>query len=375
MKRFVVLIVCWMASAAAPAQTPPGFYPLGVPSGTQWGQARALSRDGGIAVGFGISDTVASFAPGYSWSLGTGRIDFGLQPGLPPASLAYGVSTDGATIVGYMGSQTPYPARAYRRTGTGPLEDLGGFGVYESSYAWGVSGDGQVVVGALGHEFGSGFSDQAFRWTSQGGMQALGFLPGTFDSEARSISRDGSTIVGRSGGGAFVWRESTAMQALPGLLGAGSIGIHARGANANGTVIVGNAIAPDTIAHMVRWVNGSTQDLGILSGSSYSRGEATSDNGLVIGGFSNVFPDVIATVWTPATGIVPLTDYLGLFNVSIPIGWTLNSIYAISGDGMVFAGEARSPAGVRQGFVAAVPEPPALALLVPALFMLAKRRR
>ncbi len=66
----------------------------------------------------------------------------------------------------------------------------------QNSEAWDVSADGTAVAG-------TGFSTkglEAFLWTSQGGMTALGQLPSTGDrmSFGNGISADGSTVVGQS---------------------------------------------------------------------------------------------------------------------------------------------------------------------------------
>lgn len=58
------------------------------------------------------------------------------------------------------------------------------------SVAYGISGAGTTVVG------GSNF--QAFRWTTAtpGSLEPLGFLPGGVSSAARGASADGSVVVG-----------------------------------------------------------------------------------------------------------------------------------------------------------------------------------
>jgi uncharacterized membrane protein len=78
-----------------------------------------------------------------------------------------------------------------------------------SSDAWGVSGDGSTIVG---QSYGN--QSRAFRWTSGGGMQALGMLsPLATGSQAIGASDDGSTIVGSIygplyGGQAVRWTSS-----------------------------------------------------------------------------------------------------------------------------------------------------------------------
>lgn len=72
-----------------------------------------------------------------------------------------------------------------------------------------ISSDGITIVGVgrSGNDQGTDLNE-AFRWTSEGGMQGLGFLPGGSFSNAFGVSSDGSTIVGwaagQEGGGAFL---------------------------------------------------------------------------------------------------------------------------------------------------------------------------
>lgn len=84
-----------------------------------------------------------------------------------------------------------------------------------SSEAYGVSSDGSVIVGRSGSTSGN----QAFRWTSAGGMVGLGEFPGgTIFAEAQDVSSDGSVVVGQSnsaiGTEAFIWDATNGMRAL-----------------------------------------------------------------------------------------------------------------------------------------------------------------
>ena len=61
------------------------------------------------------------------------------------------------------------------------------------SQARGVSNDGSVVVGLASSASG----DEAFRWTTGGGMVGLGDLAGGgFASDATGVSASGSVVVG-----------------------------------------------------------------------------------------------------------------------------------------------------------------------------------
>lgn len=369
MRALIIAGILGTSCAAASAQTP-GFWPMGMPPGTTQGWVTALSGDGTVAVGHN-GGGIPVAVPGFSWTAAQGRYDFGLEPGMPLQSGANGVTTDGGTIVGFM-QDVATSRRAYRRIGNGPLENLGVLPGYTDSYANGVSGDGNAVVGyAQFEQFGP---TQAFRWTPQSGMQPLGWLPNSSRSEALAISRDGSTIVGYSTLGtsqAFVWRDAIGMQALPPAPGNPGGTSTARGLNADGSVVVGDA---GSLA--ARWTGSGVELLGTLPGLSFSTAYAVNDDGSIVGGTAPIGGGTaLAVLWLPGTGITTLDDYLQSHGVLVPHDWELISVFAISGDGMAFAGDARSPAGVRQGFVATIPAPAGVAVLIlPALLCLRRRR-
>jgi hypothetical protein len=70
-----------------------------------------------------------------------------------------------------------------------------------------------------------------------------------------------------------------------------------------------------------------------------------------------------------------LSDFLSHHGTLVPQGWHLDRVVAISGDGLTFAGEARSTAGVRQGFVATIPAPSGLLVVFSSALFLVRRRR
>ena len=160
-------------------------------------------------------------------------------------SWAYGVSADGAVVVGTAYNASGY-TRAFRWTASsGRMDDLGHLGGgYSEAYA--VSADGSVVVGWSYDR--SGYP-RAFRWTlSSGRMQDLGDLGGG-GSAAYAVSADGSVVVGLSSNAArrprvFRWTESVGemenLYATYGsLLTPGSTLEEVRAISPNGRYIVG----------------------------------------------------------------------------------------------------------------------------------------
>lgn len=375
MRSLVGVMACGMAAAAAVGQTP-GFHLVGLPPEGTSSAALGLSRDGAVAVGTSVTSTrlVA-----FRWTAAGGREDYGLLPGMPMHTRGLATSSDGGVIAGTIVSGSFESASV--RIGSGLVQDLGILPGHHSSRANAISGDGRFVVGQNMGGTGTNYTyGQAFIWTAQAGMEPLPHLrPEGYLTQARGISRDGGTVVGMSRAGLaiepFAWTQAGGMIALPFLPGAVVPEASANAVNADGSVIVGNAksATPQGFDHAVRWTASGVQDLGGLPGSTTSFAVAVSDDGMVVGGFSRISQVQTPFVWTLATGVVPLTEYLASAGVVIPQGWTMTDLLAISGDGLTFAGQARSAAGVRQGFVATVPAPAGLVVL--GLGMLMRRRR
>jgi len=165
MQKLGAILTVLLASGTAAAQTP-GFWLVGVSPGADFSQTVALSADGGVAAG------ASSNGVGYTWTRENGRYDFGLEPGMPGVTTAYGVTNNAQTIAGRMfpNINNSQLSRAYRRVGNGPLVDLGVIPGTSLSYSRGISGDGNTVVGACEPAQTSGVLGKAFRWTPQGGM-------------------------------------------------------------------------------------------------------------------------------------------------------------------------------------------------------------
>ncbi len=377
-----------LLAGVAGAQTP-GVWFTGHALNTDTGWVTSLTQDGSMAAGYCFGFQPYESAPGFRWTRQTGRIDFGLQPGMPIYTPAQAIDSLGTTIVGRMiDSAMGLPDyRAYRLVGGGLPQNLGMLPGETKSYAEGVSGDGTVVVGWAEHPVGpyTNAYGQAFRWTETGGMQGLGYTRPTGSlSKALAISRDGSTIIGtcQSDGPfgdveAFTWRAGEGMRVLPGLPGAPYVWYEGHAVNADGTVVVGFGPNSSGEQRAIRWTSSGAQDLGIAPGTVDSGAMATSDDGNVIGGFTGFNGPDRAVVWTPATGMLLVADFAALHGVTIPSSYTLQQVRAISGDGLTFGGIALNLAtNQREGFVLTVPAPAtALVLLAPLLGTRRRRAR
>jgi probable HAF family extracellular repeat protein len=341
---------------------PPSFQGLGHLPGYDWTEARDVSDDGSVVVGWSQSSgSYNTSGEPFRWTKADGMQSLGFLPGaeLTLDSAAYGVSVDGSTIVGGSGN------RAFRWTSTDGMQSL----VNNALHANAVSADGSVVVG-VANRIG------AFRWTAAGGMQDLGEMAG----HAYALTADGSVIVGGTLGnrGAFRWTTESGMQDLGSLPGGDGVhGTVAHGVNADGSVVVGWSGAPEAF----RWTSaGGMQGLGHLSGISKSAALGVSGDGSIIVGssfrsFSFDPPNGVAFIWDTAHGMRDLRHVL-VSDYGLDLaGWQLSAAHAISADGRTIVGTGAHN-GTTEAWIATIPEPSSLTLAgMSGAFLLLLRRR
>lgn len=237
-----------------------GFVGLGFLSGGNSSQAYGISYDGSVIVGTGNSSNFVSEA--FIWTSGTGMVGLGTLDGTGQ-SQANAVSGDGSIIVG--SSNIGYNIEAFRwTTETGMVSISPGY----SSNAYGISSDGSTIVGYLVNADGY---DRAFRWTQTTGTLELGALDGD-SSIARATNADGSVVVGSVNNSvAFRWTEPTGMQSLASVLT--STGVNMTGwqlqnasfINSDGSIIAGlgvlNGVYTSYIANLITGGVTAPQDL------------------------------------------------------------------------------------------------------------------
>ncbi len=185
-----------------------------LPGGDYFSDTFGISADGAVVVG--VSGSLNGYEA-FRWTESGGMQGLGFLPGGGFSSFANATSNDGSVVVGQSDSANGY-TEAFRWTQANGMQGLGDLSGGEfSSSAYGVSADGSTVVGwsSVDGRYDSSYTIEAFRWTQASGMQGLGFLTDTDDqSIAHDTSADGSVVVGRSGYRAFRWTQEKGMQSI-----------------------------------------------------------------------------------------------------------------------------------------------------------------
>ena len=246
--------------------------------------------------------------------------------------------------------------------------------------AWGLSGDGLTVAGMYWSLAGRG---QAGTWTAAGDLTKM---ESPESSRPNGIDHDGDVVVGWSyipglGGTRqpTVW-DNGARTVLDTVI----INCDAYDVSADGNTIVGQLVNEATqIRGGAFWTrNGGGWDahyVGYLPGTQAGYGacrlESVSDDGnIIVGG--NWFSGFTGhgVVWTPTYGLMKADDFVtDVLGVTLPDGYSIRWLTAVSGDGKTIAGWGTDPydfSKPRMGFIinfaalSAVTEPPRASGLV-----------
>jgi probable HAF family extracellular repeat protein len=365
MKTQIVVwqIAAWLCAVvlgagAAHAGLPETFQGLGDLTHAGLGsEARAVSGDGSVVIG---SSTTPAGQQAYYWTAATGMVGLATPTG-QLWSWASGVSADGNWVVGYAGSSFGLAAdwegvRWNIATGAMDRFAVSGIGVW----AKGISADGAVVVGTAG--------DEAFRWTSAGGLVGLGTLYESLPvsrSNAEAVSANGQVIVGDSVGieGIGSYRDAFRWTEAEGMTGLGTFSAVA--ASTNGSVIVGT-ISPGAASdwEAYRWTEaGGIVPLGTFGPGhdSYAQG-VSGDGSRVVGYFEDAGDGPQhAYFWDAEHGMRSVQDTLEGLGFDLT-GWTLTQAWGVSNEGPTIVGRGMHN-GVEEAFYAVLPEPATLGLL------------
>lgn len=183
--------------------------------------------------------------------------------------------------------------RAFRWTAATGVVDIGG-NPGGDILANAASSDGSVIVGSVN----TGSGRRPFRWSMGAGMETID-LGGEVFSEATAVSPDGRVIAGYGdvpgqGGSGFIWTAADGVRSLP--LPVGVTGTQQPAAvSRDGDIVFGTIF---------------------LSGAG----------------------NQVAFVWDDLHGSRLLRDILIEQGAATVTGWTLNTISAISDDGLTLTG-------------------------------------
>lgn len=354
---------------AKPAPAEPTFFGLGDLRGsaTVSSEAVAVSADGSTVVG-------RAATPGgsgaFRWSASTGMLPASGGSIARPGDTAIGVSGDGTFVV----SAGPDRSPIYW-TGGGwgiPFAIWHASGILSLS-PHSLSADGRTVVGSATTQSGL----QAFRWSPNGVVRLLGTMPGGGATSAMDVNEDGTVIVGSgvTAGDtgslevAFRWTQADGFDSL-GLLEGGSRFTRATAVSSDGNLIAGEGDTGGTDQAFLWTIEDGMRLLGEFTP------QGLADDGSLVVGTRDFDQDTSrAVIWDEVYGVRDLKLVLELdFGLDLA-GWILLEAPDVSIDGTVIVGRGINPSGHYEAYVAIVPDPNCLHLILAGVVVVFFRKR
>ncbi|HMN42480.1 MAG TPA: GC-type dockerin domain-anchored protein [Phycisphaerales bacterium] len=314
---FCVAVVSLGSTALAQS---PVLHDIGpVTPGAAGSFAMAVNARGDTVVGFGPGTSGSDLA--FRWTLAGG------VETLPGGNAAFAVSANGSVATGRGG------LAAIRWVGLTAQDLQVAPGGTVAAVGTGISGDGMAIVG-------SATTNQAFRWTPSTGSQWLALPTGATNSGASAISAVGLMVAGsvRTSGRDHAYRWSDGPSGLDLGTLSGGLSSVATAISADGSALAGYGDTASAAAHAFRWTASSgIADLGTLPGTVDSFAFGIGADGSAVVGYATLGTSERAFLWTPALGMVELSQYLAGLGVDLT-GWQLNRAQAISADGTAIVG-------------------------------------
>lgn len=318
MKR-IVGILAWLSLIVPLNASAVGFTGLGVLT-TDSGATDVSAN--GVVVGW--SDGAA-----FRWTPADGMVSLGATATQYEKPI---VSGNGKVVAGL--HWVSDEQRMFRWTATGGVADISPAGE-DCSRPSSISADGSAVTG-----LGSNVSpfDHHCRWSATAGYSHIGGLPEVGQNTSRAmINLDGTAVVATSHvnpdpTGMFWTLLASFSLCDPDIEGFGCFGT---ALNQAANVVVGVANS-----HGFRWtVAGGREDLGDLPGGpSQSLAAALDAGGIRVVGWGSTGAGHEAMQWDATHGMRRVIDVLATYGVTLPVGWTLREVTAISSNGRFLVG-------------------------------------
>ena len=340
-------LVFAIAAACAATAYADQFVDLTVPGANGTQAFAGVSQDGNIVGGSVVIGTLPHI---YRWVNG---VPTDLTPG---SAIGYGVngmSYDGNVLVG---SETNGGLFAFSyQVSTGTLTVLNASGTDFQSVALGVSGDGLTAVGFTCDVLCP--SKHAAEWLPGSTTSTLlaTLHPGQTVSEAKGANQDGSVVVGYTVSqtqrptywfGGTAYDLGTINSSPTGFLTDNGV---AMGVSADGKNVAGYSnVTAGGQFHATLWnvptpATPTALDLGVLTAGGFSEANAISSDGSTVVGYgsfpSNANTGLAAFRWTQSTGMQSVVQWLANAGVTVPTSWELSEAHGTNADGSVVVGE------------------------------------
>ena len=195
------------------------------------------------------------------------------------------------------------------------ITDLGSLTPTGGSSAVAINNNGEVAGTAS-----TAAGNDAFAWTSAGGMVDIGHL-GTGGSDATAIN-DAGQVVGYSYTGHFSDYHAFSWTPTGGMVDIGTVGgadSEPFAINSHGQVVGWSTTAAGVQAAFSWTAAGGIVDLGNLGGAGGSQAMAVNDNGEVVGRSQTASGDWDAFSWTAGGGMVDLGNLVGDWGKAVAI--------------------------------------------------------
>jgi probable HAF family extracellular repeat protein len=237
----------------------------------------------------GYSNTSASLLTEYNfiafeWTSSGGMVNLGKLTG-GNSSCAFEINDSGIIAGDSFVGPTIVDAASWTNQ---KIKSLGALSKSIFTTALDINDSGEIVGESI-FSYGPPFTSHGFKWTTAGGLEDIGTLPGGDTSMANAVNESG-IIVGQSNAGSFL-----------------------------------------NVWHAVKWnVSDDVEDLGTLPGGTYSIGFGINDYSEIVG-YGNIADNAAhAMVWTTSEGMRDLNDLI-LANS----GWVLINANAVNDTGQI----------------------------------------